>query len=551
MFTCVILVVDAFSLTALSGNTIYGMRRRPDPEVHPDLSFAALIYVPGGINPGRQWPLGREATLLARAGMVALSFNAEGRIDDSGQDILSGGSNDYNGFRNQDRLLALVQYAADLDCVDDDNTGLYSMTFGISMAAGCAGRYPEAPIKCLFDAEGPATWPSGRSARSIASSPASGEVICVYRRNGITRSRLRRKPRSTRLDSHRTGGSNYVHGVDFRTTELRVRRDRARALAIVAAKEKAEAWPVNSIERSGARGQLARAAWTGRPPTPFGGRAGWRDVSKRGSECRFVRCRPRGSHDAGFDIGDGSGFSDLRACRRDRQSRHIGPPCYDLYLQSVYDTPTGGERQSMIRIHPVVALLICLAATIVTATILIGCGEDGSTNPPDGSKDPLVFTREDSSVVEFSSSVETYIWCGDWSAEEVPVASLHVWVGTPTQRQTYWYLRAVLSDVAIGAPMPFPNYFIWNEPDSVSIFLFDPPNELATDTEESSGTIVFHQLPCPTGTSVDFTLDAVMGSEYGDLPTVAVRGRFEGQITGAPPWRTSRNPESAIGAQCR
>jgi uncharacterized protein len=35
-------------------------------------------------------------------------------------------------------------------------------------------------------------------------------------------------------------GINYVHGVDFRTTELRKHRDRAREMAIQAAKEKAE-----------------------------------------------------------------------------------------------------------------------------------------------------------------------------------------------------------------------------------------------------------------------------------------------------------------------
>jgi len=36
-------------------------------------------------------------------------------------------------------------------------------------------------------------------------------------------------------------GANYVHGIDFRTTELRKHRDEARALAIKAAKEKADA----------------------------------------------------------------------------------------------------------------------------------------------------------------------------------------------------------------------------------------------------------------------------------------------------------------------
>ncbi|NIM96382.1 MAG: DUF541 domain-containing protein [Anaerolineales bacterium] len=37
------------------------------------------------------------------------------------------------------------------------------------------------------------------------------------------------------------GGANYVHGIEFRTTELRKYRDQARALAIQAAKEKAVA----------------------------------------------------------------------------------------------------------------------------------------------------------------------------------------------------------------------------------------------------------------------------------------------------------------------
>jgi uncharacterized protein YggE len=36
-----------------------------------------------------------------------------------------------------------------------------------------------------------------------------------------------------------TAGANYVHGVQFRTTELRTHRDKARALAIKAAREKA------------------------------------------------------------------------------------------------------------------------------------------------------------------------------------------------------------------------------------------------------------------------------------------------------------------------
>lgn len=41
------------------------------------------------------------------------------------------------------------------------------------------------------------------------------------------------------LSASLTAGTNYVHGIDFRTTELRKYRDEARKLAIKAAKEKA------------------------------------------------------------------------------------------------------------------------------------------------------------------------------------------------------------------------------------------------------------------------------------------------------------------------
>lgn len=47
-------------------------------------------------------------------------------------------------------------------------------------------------------------------------------------------------------------GASHVHGVDFRTTELRAHRDRARALALDAAREKAEAMAGRLGQRVGA-----------------------------------------------------------------------------------------------------------------------------------------------------------------------------------------------------------------------------------------------------------------------------------------------------------
>jgi hypothetical protein len=148
-------VLEPFDMLAPSGNRIYGFIRRPDPEIYPDHCFPAVVFVPGGTNPGRMEALGEDAILLAQAGMVVVTFNAEGRGSNLPEDITSEGTRDYNGFRQQDGLCALVEYTIDLPYVVSDNVGVRTHSFGIAMGAGCAGRHPEVPIKYIVDGEGP------------------------------------------------------------------------------------------------------------------------------------------------------------------------------------------------------------------------------------------------------------------------------------------------------------------------------------------------------------------------------------------------------------
>jgi hypothetical protein len=175
------------------------------------------------------------------------------------------------------------------------------------------------------------------------------------------------------------------------------------------------------------------------------------------------------------------------------------------------------------------------APVMALAFMLAGCGDDDTVNPPGGISGPLVFTREDGSEVKFPAAAEAYVWYGPWEQDGAPTLSLHVWFGSPGEF-VGWELRAVVGDIEAGDTLPFPNYFVWDQPDGVLLFLLDPPNELATNTEESGGFIVFHRLPYPSGKTVDFSIDAVMGSEYGDMPPVSVRGRFTARVTGPPPF---------------
>ena len=89
-------------------------------------------------------------------------------------------------------------------------------------------------------------------------------------------------------------------------------------------------------------------------------------------------------------------------------------------------------------------------------------------------------------------------------------------------------------DVAVGQTYRFPNSFIWDEPDSVSLFILDPPNELYSTTSGSDGSIVFQSLDLQIGGTVEFRIDAVVGSEYHSSPSVRARGSFVTSIQASP-----------------
>lgn len=118
------------------------------------------------------------------------------------------------------------------------------------------------------------------------------------------------------LSSVLTAGANYVHGIDFRTTELRKHRDAARALALIAAREKAGAMAgtLNVTLGAPVTIQEGYSGWWS-PYTSWGGSdpaAWWRRTSPRivvdaprrvktrsspdRSRCRQM-CRSRSSSD--------------------------------------------------------------------------------------------------------------------------------------------------------------------------------------------------------------------------------------------------------------
>ena len=176
------------------------------------------------------------------------------------------------------------------------------------------------------------------------------------------------------------------------------------------------------------------------------------------------------------------------------------------------------------RALPLILLLLAAAAATAVAT---SASADVENN--------LVFTRQSGATITFPATAKSFAWCGPYDPGDAKTPTLHVITyDTTLTNGTYWRLWAIPADVVIGQPQLFPNHWTWPNPDSVEIFVGDPPNEAATDTEGSSGSIVFQQLDCTEGGEVEFTIDARIGSELGGGGWITVQGSFRATLSASP-----------------
>ncbi len=119
--------------------------------------YPALVLVPGGIGDGKAFT--DDALRMASAGIIAITFDPDGRGKSTGQE-------DYNGHKQQDGLAAVVRFAATLPNVDAQKIGIATYSYGITMGSGALARHPDVPVKFLIDWEGSAdrNYTSGCSA---------------------------------------------------------------------------------------------------------------------------------------------------------------------------------------------------------------------------------------------------------------------------------------------------------------------------------------------------------------------------------------------------
>lgn len=123
------------------------------------------------------------------------------------------------------------------------------------------------------------------------------------------------------------------------------------------------------------------------------------------------------------------------------------------------------------------------------------------------------------------------MWCGPWD-EEVARPSIHVALRGPRHG---WELSAVRRNLKTGRQIEFPNDFVSTRPRGALLFVFDTSIiEASSAEEESSGSMVFSQVSCRLGGVVEFSVDAVLGSEFFNGKRVRVSRTFRGHVTERP-----------------
>lgn len=172
---------------------------------------------------------------------------------------------------------------------------------------------------------------------------------------------------------------------------------------------------------------------------------------------------------------------------------------------------------------------------LVVGLVAAGCSDDDgpAANTAPGNPvqvsiaDSLIFTRADSTVVAMGES--TLVCCGLYDPGFVNERAMRIVrydTGTP---KPGWQILVLIDRAVAGAVTTLPTAVV---PPSkvpyVSMFVADLANELSSETAGSSGTITVHSFSStPARFGIDFSVDAVLGSEFGGGPSMRVQGTFQ------------------------
>jgi hypothetical protein len=144
----------------------------------------------------------------------------------------------------------------------------------------------------------------------------------------------------------------------------------------------------------------------------------------------------------------------------------------------------------------------------------------------------LTFKRPNGSVVRMDAPAA--VWCGPWETG-INRRTIHVLARGPKRA---WELSAVLNDIKPGRRISVPSYFVSDHPHGAFLFAYDGSHpktiEVSTQEEEGSGYLSFSEASCELGSTLRFSIHAVLGTEVFNTPNLRVDGTFEAVIGEEP-----------------
>jgi hypothetical protein len=180
-----------------------------------------------------------------------------------------------------------------------------------------------------------------------------------------------------------------------------------------------------------------------------------------------------------------------------------------------------------IRGGPAVPLALAAAAMLSA-----GCDKHHASSAPAPPvetvvADSLVFQRADSSVVAMGET--PLVCCGLYDPGFVNERAMRVVFYDPANQMPGWQILILIDRAQPGATTTLPTEVVApSKVAAVSMFVADFGNDLSSDAEDSGGIIVVHSFRCTATTiEIEFSVDAVLGSEYAGGPSMRVHGTFQ------------------------
>ena len=146
-----------------------------------------------------------------------------------------------------------------------------------------------------------------------------------------------------------------------------------------------------------------------------------------------------------------------------------------------------------------------------------------SPEPTPFVEDSLVF-RSGQTIIEMGDS--TLTCCGLFDPGFANEPAIRVMFYDPTLQKNSWSITILTEAITPGSVHTLPIGVV--APHKVpAVLLFVHGGEFSSEPEEASGTITLHSFACgATTTSVDFSVDATLQSEYWDGGQITAKGRF-------------------------